>query len=259
MIETCIRGCRQPDPAGLGRPTPSPRWDWYTAGQLCERCTVQLWGWLGSIERDYLTLSTEILDSGPQERTNTGAPGASPAPLRLDVLALLDPRTTLDPEDRASVTYPPAAVRAWAANLLELTGDDSPIYTLGGALSVLQDPWYWPQLLAAPFLTDCYDEIRAITTALNRAHDRDRAIYLGPCVSSWLPRCPPWSLDWIEWGADTEPPELEGPLDYCLAPVYRAGPDTPITCHTCGRRYGPRDVLALAESTLDTDPEEITP
>ena len=244
MTAPCIRGCRVP--ADNGRPIPAPRDD--TGGQLCTRCADTLWRWLAVIQIDYSTLSTEILDTGPKERTNTGAPGASPAPMRLDVAALLDPRTTLDPEDRAAVTYPPAAIKSWAQNLLDLTGDTRELYTMSYALEVIREHWF--VLLSAPFLLDCWDEIAAITRSLNAAHDRDRAVYLGPCIETWWPASPPWVADWFDVTASRP----EGPLDHCLAPVYRAEAGGPITCRTCGKEYGPRDVLALSLTTAEATP-----
>jgi hypothetical protein len=240
-VTACIRGCRVPNPDG-GRPQPAPVI--WPDRRLCAHCADRLWAMLGRVCDDYRELSTEILENGPSERTTTGAPGASPALIRLDVAALLDPRTTLDPA-APGLLHPPAVLVSWARNLAELNAWRIDVYGMGYAVELLRDNW--PALTAAPFLADFYDEMQAISRALDIALGRPRATYLGPCISTWLPAEPPWVADWIA-DADGNLPPIEGPLDHCLAPVYRLA-DGLIHCRTCGRDYGPREVLALSLNT----------
>lgn len=192
-------------------PIPSPA----TYGLLCTRCGTRLWAWLTEIPDLYATLDTRKPDTVEQDGSRHLKVSGSPALVRLDVVALMDPRT-VHSED--GLVHVPGVICQWAQCLsddLDLAGPGS---TLTEAVELLTT--WWESLIKAPWVDEFWAEAKDVRSLLGRAHGEKRPKSIGRCLTV------------------TDKSE-------CGERLYLAeGRDT-IKCRKCGRTYDGTELLRV--------------
>ena len=165
-------------------------------GQLCRTCSNKLSRWLSTILEDTLTLNTRIPDNygwdhGHQHSKVSGSPALS----RLDVLALTDPRTTVNVEDEAGrgkrpdpATYAendsgilqiPEVIRQRAQDLKDEYGLAMPNTNMREAVELLTAQW--ENLVNTAWIDEFYTDMADIRQLLNHAHNYRPAAAIGTC------------------------------------------------------------------------------
>lgn len=243
-ITYCIRGCVAPCECGACRecaqPIHPPGRRQAETGLLCERCAKTLTRWLGEIPDLYATLNPyEAPATEEHERTGKRAKlSGSPSLVRLDVVALQDARTGVcDRVSRdGSVEHDDGLmdvagiVCSWAAMFAEEHGITSHVGTITEACGLLRT-WMW-SLASCLWVDECYDEIRDIVRALNRAHGIPRPMPIGRCINIY---------------------ERGGHQIACGRMLYAPTSGAKIACTGCGRRYDGYGIIALGKTLEATN------
>lgn len=226
MSAGCVRGCEEPylDPdtsERLTRPRPASN------GYLCRRCADTLHRYLTEIPDSFASLSTRIGGGDPLQPGKRGKLSGSPALLRLDVWALLDPHSTAtgryyEPGDENSVGDIPGVIISFAVNLADDLNLTHKPETLWAAVQLMTGEWY-QNLCYRPWIDDCYDWTKTIYDTLRRCNGVTDPVSIGRC--------------------------------HCGTQLYR--PETVeagvITCPSCGHRMNGVAVVRLknAQEILD--------
>lgn len=221
----CIRGCTRPcrcdnclllDP-GERDPLPVAA----VTGQLCQRCDTKLSGWFSTVLDETAELSTRIPDDYSWDHgRRSGKISGSPALIRLEILALTDPRTMRQDDDdtdpdKVTGTSPLSIVKVitgWAGLLAEEHQLSSPTDNLSQAVNLI-NAW-WPTVCASDWITDFYDDIRDIHRLLGI--NRPRRLPRGRCFT-------------------------------CDTPLYKEDGDGTdrVSCPKCERNYDGPDLVKL--------------
>jgi hypothetical protein len=239
----CIRGCTRPnidrETGEVGEPIPRIASD----GLLCKKDAENLAHWLAEIESLYATLDVRIERSAEREGGGKrGKLSGSPALIRLDVLALTDPRTNpgdgmagpdgkKEPND--GLVYVPQTVSGWAEmlaleqhlSMVEVDEDGNewvPPFTLSDALSLLRT--WLPTVLSQPWVDEFYGEMKDVFGLLSRALGIPRPRIVGHCISI------------IGEGEATRA---------CGKALYAREGTAVIRCSACGRTYNGLDIVRL--------------
>lgn len=177
----CIRGCTRRVPGNDDEPVIA------TNGQLCRPCANRFEKWLREIPEHYALLPQYVLpmtdrdanpDSKATKRTN------APAPLRVDVIDLLDERrgrkwlATEATNDRRGTL---GTVHAIATYIRESRNTDTRLKpTVSRETDTIIRNLDW--LLADPSLGDTYEEIRILHRQLSDAIGVYRQKPVGRCT-----------------------------------------------------------------------------
>jgi hypothetical protein len=146
--------------------------------------------WLESVCDDTLHLNLRIPDNyGWDHGHNHAKVSGSPALIRLEPLALVDPRT--GPVEEASADYEenqaelsrsiPFTVCSWAALLAEEHDLKSDVSTMGASVTLLLAQW--EALVGSLWVDEFYSVMSKIKQALNRAHNRRPPLPRGECFT----------------------------------------------------------------------------
>jgi hypothetical protein len=144
--------------------------------------------WLESVCDDTLHLNLRIPDNyGWDHGHNHAKVSGSPALIRLEPLALVDPRT--GPVEEASADYEenqaelrrsiPFTVCSWALLFAEEHDLKSDVSTMDAAVTLLLAQW--EALVGSLWVDDFYADMSKIKQALNRAHNYRPPVEIGPC------------------------------------------------------------------------------
>jgi hypothetical protein len=112
----------------------------------------------------------DLYDAPPaaeNEPVSTGKAKVSPALIRMDVLALQDPRTRWDGKP-SSPRWLPRACAAWANRLADHLGLPRHQHT-GTAPATIITAW-WAELLKAPWVEEMAEEVHGLLRQLDRAN-----------------------------------------------------------------------------------------
>ena len=240
----CIRGCTRPnidrETGEVGEPIPRIASD----GLLCKKDAENLAQWLSEIELLYTSLDVRM-ERAPEGEGGgrRGKISGSPSPIRLDVLALIDPRTNAGPSKPSRVDGRrepddgliniPHALSGWAEivaieqhlSMVEVDEDGYewvPPFHLSDGLSLLRT--WLPTVVARPWIDEFYDEIRTIYGLLNRTLGIPRPRIVGHCISI------------IGEGEATH---------VCGKALYAPEGTAVIRCSACGRTYNGLDIVRL--------------
>lgn len=240
----CVRGCTRPnidrETGEVGEPIPRIASD----GLLCKKDAENLARWLDEVENLYATLDVRM-ERAP-EREGGGKRGkisGSPALIRLDVLAMMDPRTNPGPskpsafdgkqEPDDGLLNVPSTVSGWAEMLaleqhlsMVQVDDDSdewvPPFNLSEALSLLRT--WMPTVLQQMWVDEFYAEMKDVHSLLSRAHGIPRPKIVGHCLSI------------LGEGKATHA---------CGKALYAPEGTAVIRCSACGRTYNGLDIVRL--------------
>lgn len=230
-VTYCIRGCVAPCDCGACRESEQPchppqRRTTRDGSMLCDRCARTLQGWLADIPGLYATLdpyhSPVADDTEPHGKR--GKLSGSPALVRLDVLALQDPRTAAtsswhEPWDgTVDVAF---EMTTWAALFARDHGIKAPVATIAQACDLLLT-WH-ATLCRAPWIDECYDVVREVARQLNRAHGIGRPQPVGRCINVY---------------------QRGGHTIACGHALY-ASDGAKIKCGGCGRHYDARQMVLV--------------
>lgn len=235
----CARGCAVPcrctECAAAGVPIHEPkRSPVGDGGVLCDRDERRLTRMLVQIRDELPDLAGPfgllVRHTGERVGSYQSRVSASPALIRLDVLAMFDPAGMLDPE--TGLRNIEHALGGWAARLRDhlagLSADDSPDDW---------EPWAdWlinrsADLMRYPYLDDVYAEVVDLHRLVMRAAGYDTyAGALGRCLQTWTRV----STD----GADPV-------VVRCEQIVYAQPGQHQVRCRRCGRTYSGVDRLRL--------------
>lgn len=233
----CVRGCVEPcrctECLLADKPPHPPLRRQRDLGLLCKRCVTTLTRLLRDIPDLYATLdvipAVTVSGDGASHQKVTG----SPALVRLDIVALMDPRTAatsdaIDPatgkrEEWDGSAYVPDEVGTWALLLAEECNVHSRISTMYEATRFLTG--WMPELCASPWVDECYDALRDVERLLKRAHgDRRKGSVAKTCNNVY---------------------ERDGQMITCNATLYVESATEAIRCKACGRRYEGYGLVAL--------------
>jgi len=232
----CVRGCVSPCGCSAceecDQPIHAPKHREADTGLLCKEDVGRLRGWLEDIPDLYATLPLlpEVTEES-QHRGKAPKPAGSASPIRLDVVALQDPRTAAsersinpatgerDPWDGS--VYIPQEVGTWALLLAEEHRISSSVRTLTEATGLLLR-WF-EELCASPWVDECYDALRDVNRLLQRAHRVERPSPLGRCLNVY---------------------ERGGKMIACQAMLYGNG-TAKVRCKSCGARYDGTGLLLV--------------
>ena len=236
-IVECIRECTRPckcdqcTASTNGDPIHPPVPVEADQGLLCTSCAARLWAALHSIGDLYASLDWSMVQSGPSEGGGGSKVLGSPAPFRLDVFALQDPRSAYDPADPRGPLYVPNVVGKWDAVAARSTGSATFAADLNSALWSLVN--LWDKIVQFVWVGQMHDELVHILGLLKGAHDLNppRRIRIGRC---------PAQLSSTEYLASKV--HHDTPVE-CGAALY-AGTG-PVTCSSCGRVYAGLDLVRL--------------
>ena len=238
----CVRGCVQPcrcdECAASDRPVHAPISRRATDGYLCRGCADRLRMWIAEIPDLYATLDLyEAPATEDAGRLHSAAVSGSPALIRLDVLALQDPRTSAsmipypgaEPIPWDGRLYVPDEIGTWALLLAEEHHIDAPIGTLYQAAGLLTR--HFDALAASPWVDECYDAMRDIARLLKTAHGVERPQAIGRCTNVY---------------------ERDGKTITCRASIYAGEAGSKARCQSCGQRYdGQQAMLARIQTERD--------
>jgi hypothetical protein len=152
-------------------------------GSLCGACSSRLKRWLGSVLDDTLRLSTRIPDNYGWDHGHTHSKvSGSPALIRLEVAALIDPRTLMDSDDTpGEPVYIIGKLTGWAGLLAEEHHMASPTDTMHDAVTLLRAQW--ERLVSSQWIDEFYQDLATIRQLLNRAHNRKPPLPRGRCFT----------------------------------------------------------------------------
>lgn len=237
MPEQCVRGCVRPckceDCKAADEPIHPPVPVPPKEGLLCGRCAGRLEGWLTDVLDDTLRLDARRLQAGTLEGKGKHQKATgSPALVRLDVVALVDPRTTSvvtedaedypeNSEDQAVIAIP-SRVCSWARLFAEDHDLESPTEMMAQAVSLLRA--WWDTLVTESWVDDFYNDMEQIRRLLNNAHMVERPVPIGHCLSVY---------------------EVNGKMVACERPIYSQPNDKVVKCGRCGRVYRGLDKVRL--------------
>lgn len=226
-VRECTRPCRCDDCtiADHDAPVHPPIPVEAETGLLCRRCADRLWAALHEIGDLYAGLDWNLVgDYGVSEGGGGGKVTGSPALVRLDVLALTDPRTQYDPAEPRGPLYVPNVVGKWAEVARRALGHTSTAGDLNSALWVLVA--WWQQITHHVWIGQCHDEMVHVLGLLKNAHGLQppRRARIGHCVGQ----------------VHRSSVVL---TKVCGAPLYVDG--GPVTCRSCGRQYVGLDLVRL--------------
>jgi hypothetical protein len=222
----CVRGCTKPGPlmddGQRGEDVPRMATD----GLLCSKDARNLKTWLEEIPDLYAQLDTRM-EGGYSTRYDgktgkTGKASHSPALVRLDVVALQDPRTLRDEDLPGEPLYIPRVVGSWAYLLAEEHDLASPTDTLVEAVNLLLT--WWSTLVAKAWVDEFFTDVHDCSKLLNRANNVERPRSVGTCIS-------------IVGDA--------GNLRECGRQLY-ALEGAAVRCASCHRRYDGMDLVRVA-------------
>lgn len=231
----CVRGCVSPCECQAcqecAQPIHAPTRREADEGLLCKRCARTLRKWLTEIPDLYATLDpyhAPPTDEDPDAyHGKHGKLSGSPSPVRLDVVALMDPRTNAgvpgDPWDGS--TYIPGEVCTWAQVLVEDHDLSSPYGTLTEAAALLL-AWFGT-VIASPWVDEMWTAMRDIHRLLQRAHGVPRPKPIGECINVY---------------------ERGGVTIACGHTLYAPAAGAKIRCSGCGRRYDGYGLVALGKT-----------
>jgi hypothetical protein len=147
--------------------------------------------WLETVCDDTLHLNIRIPDNYGWDHGHTHAKvSGSPALIRLDVLALVDPRSqgTVQEEDSGYEENQselgrdiPYQVCSWALLFAEEYNLESDVSTMNAAVTLLLAQW--ERLTATLWVDEFYADLSKIKQALNRAHNRRPPLPRGHCFT----------------------------------------------------------------------------
>jgi hypothetical protein len=129
---------------------------------LCTECATTLHDAYTGLSAAYAQLDHTILVTGQTEAVSTGKVSGSPALIRLDVMALQDPRTQWD-GNPDSPRHLPRAQQAWAHRLADWLGVPR---THEHAFITT----WWSELLKTPWIGEFHDEVSGLARQLNNAN-----------------------------------------------------------------------------------------
>lgn len=221
-IVYCVRGCVSPcgctECLLADRPSHAPIKRPADRGLLCKQCAKQIDRMLTDIPDLYATLDTIPAISPDDSGTSHLKVSGSPALARLDVVALMDPRTAATDssgEEWDGSEYIPDEVGTWAILLADEHDVRVKIATLYEAAGFLQR--WLDELCASVWVDECYDALRAAERLLKQAHgDHRKAALVRRCINIY---------------------ERDGNPVVCGAPMYVESATDAIRCRSCGRRY----------------------
>lgn len=207
-------------------------------GYLCVADADRLAQWIADIPDLYTTLNPYEAPAGEDAgRIHGAAVSGSPALVRLDVLALQDPNTTAsmipypgaEPIPWDGRLYVPDEVGTWAALLCEEIHTETPIGTLYQAAGALRR--HFDELVASPWVDECYDAMKGIMRLLQNAHGVERPQPIGRCTNVY---------------------ERDGKWITCRANIYAGEAGSKARCRSCGQRYdGQQAMLARIQTERD--------
>ena len=237
-ITYCVRGCVTPcvctECLIADKPVHAPLQSQTDLGLLCEKCVKNLRRMLREIPDLYATLDVTPAAAGPGEGLRHVRVSGSPALARLDVVALMDPRTAAtDSSGEAwdGSAYIPNEVGTWALLLAEERGVATRIATMYEAARFLTD-WI-AELCASEWVDECYDALVDAEKLLKRAHGDVRVKPLGKCINVY---------------------ERDGEMVACNGTLYAPDWGVEFRCRTCGRRYdGNAMLLARMQAKRDQE------
>lgn len=176
-----------------------------TEGHLCGSCAGRLKSWLCELPNLVAGLDPRMTKGDPYQPSRRGKISGSPALVRLEVEAMIDPRSVSiprrymgnpnDPNDPADPVIQPDQIRfggdvpgvleQWADCLcddLNLHVDDPENRPKGLVQSVelLTGPW-WSNLTYRPWVDELFTEIQEIRTTLRRLNDMRDPMPVGNC------------------------------------------------------------------------------
>lgn len=219
-FKRCVRGCTRRCYAdqclttGQHEHEPLPREA--TVGLLCQVCSDRLRGALSDIGSMYPDLDLYASQREPRDGGSHGKLSGSPALIRIDVAAMLDPDSCIGDGTRSVV----GTLESWAQCIHDDLGITLPSPYLEPLLSLLTT-WH-SKICEQPWVDDYWLEMLELQAMLRRATDAPRPI--GRC-----------------FGRIANKP--------CGRLLYEptTGTDTAIVCPDpdCGRRYDGVDLLKL--------------
>lgn len=236
VAKPCIRGCTAPcrcqqcKEAGQPQHPPVPRSS--AEGLLCRRCASNLSDWLTDIPDMYATLDTRMRRTERTEGGKRGKISGSPALIRLDVMAMLDPRTMPGdgmpgPDGRREyddgLRDIAGTVCVWAARFTEEQHHKTDVTTLAAACSHLI-AWFGT-VTEQPWIDEAYDEIRQCKHLLDAAHGTPKPRMVGHCI--------------------TVTGETSQDMKICGKPLFAAEGTAMIRCSECGRTYNGIEIVRL--------------
>lgn len=249
----CIRGCRRPCRCDACRaadvpehgPTPIPQ----AKGLLCQRCESKLRTWLGDVLEETARLSTRLPTDLSWGQSGHQKVSGSPALVRLDVVSLLDRRSTSVVTEDAE-TYPencperevisiPQRICSWALLFAEENDLTSDVSTMAASVTLLTA--WWETLVAQLWVDDFYADTQQIMLLLNNAHMIERPRPKGLCINVY---------------------EVNGKIVDCDHPLYETPGDDRLKCNKCGRKYANAAEIArcrvslLAKARIGRKPSE---
>lgn len=226
----CVRGCVQPCDCTecllADKPIHAPKRREVDLGLLCKRCVTSLARMLREIPDLYATLDVRPATSAPGESVSHSDVSGSPALARLEIVALMDPRTAATDssgEDWDGSAYIPDEVGTWALLLAEERHVRTKIATMYEATRFLTD--WMAELCASLWVDECFDALRDVERLLKRAHgDRRKSSIARRCINVY---------------------ERDGQTVECGATLYVESATEAIRCKACGRRYEGYGLVAL--------------
>jgi hypothetical protein len=233
----CVRGCVAPCDcsacAECDQPIHAPERREADTGLLCKPDVDRLRHWLLNIPELYCTLP--LLPGVGEETEHRGKrprPAGDVSPIRLDVVALQDPRTNAgipgDPWD-GRTRYIPTEVGTWALLLAEEHDIRSSLHTLTEATGLMLR--WLPELCASPWIDECYDALRDVHRLLQSTHQVERPRPVGQCINTY---------------------ERGGKHIACTAMLYATDGTAKVKCRACGARYdGQRLLLVKRQQRAD--------
>lgn len=235
-IRGCVTPCRCEECAVADQPVHAPAPREATDGYLCRSCADRLMQWIADVPDLYATLDPyEVPATEESGRATHPEVSGSPALVRLDVLALQDPSTSAgmipypgaEPIPWDGRVYIPGEMATWAQLIAEEHAVRGRFRTLTESCGLLQR---WSrELVASPWVDECYDSVRDIVRLLHAAHGERRPKPIGRCIGLY---------------------ERAGQIRECGATLYKPEPGAAIRCRSCGRRYaGIAALRALADAT----------
>ena len=230
--QVCIRGCKRPnidkESGEIGEPIPRVATD----GLLCKKDAENIAKWLDDLCDLYATLDVRIEKA--QEREAGGKKtkiSGSPSLIRLDVMAMLDPRTrpgegfpwldgSREPDDGLWNVY--QTIAGWASVLADEKSLDSEYSDLTAAVKLLT-AWL-PTVYEQPWVDEFYTELRHVHGLLSRALGIPRPKVMGHCLSI------------LGEGSKTHA---------CGQTLYAPVGTSIIRCSNCGRTYNGVEIVKL--------------
>lgn len=228
MSEQCVRGCTRPcgcdDCKATDEPDHAPVPVDAAEGLLCKRCAGRLEGWLTDVLDDTARLDTRRVQAGgDNDKGKKQKISGSPALVRLDVVALIDPRTMRDDDDNPNAPLNiPGVLCSWALLLTEEHDLDSPVQYMAQAVSLLRA--WWDTLVTELWIDDFYNDMEQIRRLLNNAHMVERPSPIGYCLSVY---------------------EVNGKMESCDRPIYSKPNERVAKCGRCGRVYRGLDLARV--------------